>query len=570
MNILSRRKRGWVIFFIFLAAFLIRAGYIFQILKFPLTEYLVGENTFDQCGFNDRALFIASGSWLGGSEVFGKEPLYSYFLALIYRVLGYSHLAAYLIQALLTSIGAVLLYKISSQVFNRTVGYIASFILTFYSVSIFYDALLLRASLVAFLNILLVYLLVKAHKNKIAILWLASGMVLGLSIAARHNILLPFIIFFILFTVRPLRTAVKCTVVFIIGAFVILSPVIIRNYVISDYKRICISKEVNAFWVGNTYNSSGVDLVWSPEYHDLESRSKGSMGKMARIFFSEIEKNPKGYLRLYIRKIWMFFNGYEAPSNTNYYLYRQEFPTILKWPLFNFQLICALGILGIFTSLFRQERPYLLYIFLTVLSGSVILFHIQSRFRLPAAPIFIIFASYFIYFIFDEVRRKNYFKSAVFLLLAIFFYIALKPDLTYAGFRHKRDKIRSIDRTNLAAAYLDHYKKHKDKKALDIALRQCGLALKEERGSSRAYMIRGYIYFLEGRYNDSIDEYKKGIIYDNRDPFLYNELAGVYFEGESYKEAFVYISRALRLSPGSKIFEKNLDLIPPIYKGEDY
>jgi len=60
-----------------------------------LTEFLVGSNTFDQYDFDKKALSIASGNWLGGSEVFGKEPLYYYFLAVIYNLFGYSHLAVW-------------------------------------------------------------------------------------------------------------------------------------------------------------------------------------------------------------------------------------------------------------------------------------------------------------------------------------------------------------------------------------------------------------------------------------------------------------------------------------------
>ena len=113
MSIATKSKSERFVFFIFLAAFLVRMIYVFQVLQFPLTEYLVSSNTFDQHGFDNRALFIVSGNWLGGSEVFVKEPLYPYFLALIYRTFGYSHFAVYLMQSLLTSIGVLLLYKIS-------------------------------------------------------------------------------------------------------------------------------------------------------------------------------------------------------------------------------------------------------------------------------------------------------------------------------------------------------------------------------------------------------------------------------------------------------------------------
>jgi len=563
MDDMAARKDRYFILFIFLAAFLVRMIYIVQVLQFPLTEYLARSGTFDQYGFDKAASFIASGNWLGGEGVFGKEPLYSYFLASIYKIFGYSHFAVYIVQSLLTSFGVVLLYKITSQVFNRASGYIASFIMAFYSISIFYDALLLRASLITFLTILTLYLLLEARRKKGYLMWLFSGIALGLSVLTRHNILLPFIVFFILVTIRPFKRAIKYAAVFIAGMFIVLLPVLARNYVVSGTGKIGISSEINAFWVGNTYNSSGVDFEPSdPEYRDLEFGSRGSVGKTARLFFMEINKRPARYLRLYARKAWMFFNGYEAPSNTNYYLYREEFPTVLRWPLFSFRLVCSLAILGILLSVLRQKRPYLVLIFLGVLSGSVMVFHIQSRFRLPAAPLFIIFCSYAAYFIFDRIKEGRLIRSLVIVALAIFFYALLRPDLTYAGFRDKDDIIRHIDRTNLALAYIDGYKIYGDNEALKLALRQCDLAIEKGMFDYIPYAVKAHIYFLKDRYNDSIDEYKKALVYESRNPFLYNEIAGVYYNQGAYEKALLYEKRALYLFPENKVFEKNLDMIP--------
>ncbi len=555
MDDMAARKDRYFILFIFLAAFLVRMIYIVQVLQFPLTEYLAGSSTFDQYGFDKAASFIVSGNWLGGEGVFGKEPLYAYFLALIYKVFGYSPFAVYIAQSFLTSLGVVLLYKITAQIFNRVTGYIASFVLAFYSMSIFYDAVLLRASLITFLTILALYLLLEARSKKGYLMWLFSGIALGLSVLTRHNILLPFIVFFILVTVRPFKSATKYVSVFIAGMFIVLLPVLARNYILSGMGKIGISSEINAFWVGNTYNSSGVDFEPSdPEYRDLEFRSRGSAGKTASLFFSEINKRPAWYLRLYARKAWMFFNGYEAPSNTNYYLYREEFPTVLRWPLFSFRLVCSLAILGILLSVLRQKRPYLALIFLGVLSGSVILFHVQSRFRLPAAPLFIIFCSYAVYFIFDKMKEGRLIRSLAIIALAIFFYALLRSDLTYAGFRHGGDRIRPLDRTNLALAYIEN-------KDLKPALRQCNLAIERERHSYIPYAIKAHIYFLEYRYDDAIGGYKKALVYESRNPFLYNEIAGVYYSQKVYDKAWLYAKRALRLFPENKVFEKNLSMI---------
>ena len=552
---------GRLIFIVFLLALLVRTIYIFQVLQFPLTEYMTGSNTFDQHGFDRNATSIASGKWQGAEEVFKKEPFYSYFLAFIYVASGYSHYMVYIVQALLTSIAVILIYKICRYIFNSVTGYIAAFALALYPVSIFYDAMLLRASVLMSLNILLCYLLLKSLKKDRAYLWFVSGIVLGITVLTRHNMLLPFIFMFMLLSIKPLKKALKNILILSAGFLIVIMPILVRNYIISEENVIRISSETSAFWVGNTHDSAGVDLEWPPEYYRLEQASEGGFRKTASFFLAEVKKRPKKYLKLYARKAKMFFNGYEVPANANYYLYRQEFSTILRMMFLDFRLICGLGILGVMISLFRKRKPLLIYIFLTVLSMSVILFHIQSRYRLPAVPFFIIFASYAIYSTLDYVRRRRPLESIALIILAALLYVALKPDLTYAGFRSGGYIIRAQDRINLALAYIDDYKRHKNNDALSEALRQCNIAVAQERNSCIPYSMKAHIYFLEQDFSASVNEYKKALIFDSDNAFLYNELAGVYFQNKQYEKALVYTRRALRLFPGNEIFERNLELV---------
>ena len=144
--------------------------------------------------------------------------------------------------------------------------------------------------------------------------------------------------------------------------------------------------------------------------------------------------------------------------------------------------------------------------------------------------------------------------------MVIFLCMILRPDVTYAGFKNEGEKIRYFDRTNLALAYIDDYEIRRDKKALLKALRQCNIAIEQEKPASLSYDIRGRIYLLEGRYADSITNYKMALVYHKRNAFLYNKLAGVYFEKRDYHKAFMYTKRALYLSPGNKAFENNLAL----------
>ena len=97
---------------------------------------------------------------------------------------------------------------------------------------------------------------------------------------------------------------------------------------------------------------------------------------------------------------------------------------------------------------------------------------------------------------------------------------------------------------------------------MKLALRQCDLAIEKEMFDYSPYAVKAHIYFLKDRYDDSIDEYKKALVYESRNPFLYNEIAGVYYNQGAYEKALLYEKRALYLFPENKVFEKNLDMIP--------
>ena len=99
---------------IFSIAFLIRIISVLQITGIPFFNHL----SLDPAYYNNWALDIFHGDWIS-SRAFDLSPLYPYFLAIIYRVFGYSLYAARLIQMLIGSLSCVLILWIGSYVFKR-------------------------------------------------------------------------------------------------------------------------------------------------------------------------------------------------------------------------------------------------------------------------------------------------------------------------------------------------------------------------------------------------------------------------------------------------------------------
>ena len=105
---------------IFLAAFLLRLIYLLQFRSNPSFDYPM----VDELWHLNWAKEIMGGNFWG-SEAYFRGPLYPYFLAIVYKISGDSIFVARLIQSLLGSFSAILVYAIGHKLFSKTIGRIS-------------------------------------------------------------------------------------------------------------------------------------------------------------------------------------------------------------------------------------------------------------------------------------------------------------------------------------------------------------------------------------------------------------------------------------------------------------
>ena len=103
-----------------------------------------------------------------------------------------------------------------------------------------------------------------------------------------------------------------------------------------------------------------------------------------------IREQPGPFIKLTLRKIMLFLNGYEIPSNIDFYFFRD-----IAWPLkmafVPFGLLMPLGLLGMALSAGAWRKHLLYYLFFLTYSASLIIFFILARYRIPIAPVLIIY-----------------------------------------------------------------------------------------------------------------------------------------------------------------------------------
>ena len=181
-------KSVLVIFFI---ALTVRAIYFIGMQNSNIIQAI--NSTLDSRFYDTWAQKIINEGWIG-REVFFMNPGYPYFMAILYSLFGTAVNTVLLVQFLIGSLSCVLVYLIAKKVFNPSVAFISGIIASFYGISIFYEGLLVTASIITFINLIIIYLLLNLDfTDKILrakpFLFI-TGILLGISALIRPNILL--------------------------------------------------------------------------------------------------------------------------------------------------------------------------------------------------------------------------------------------------------------------------------------------------------------------------------------------------------------------------------------------
>jgi len=360
---------------IFALAFLLRTLFLAEMLPHPLLDINLVRGT-DMEGYIRWGWRIAQGNWLGrGEGPFYQGPAYPYLLALTFAAFGFTLLPALLVQAFLGSLTAVLTYWIGRRLFGAAAGLTAGLGVAAYAMLVFFGVILHSTTLEVFLATLAILALVVAAERGGG-WWFWAGAAAALTALARPNFLLipPFVVAAILIRERgrPMTPALRSAAFFVLGFVLVIAPVTLRNVVIGKQFVILSSAGPETFRIANSYDSTPLNFVY-PKRPQMPLASWAFWRHQA----------VKGVL---------FWWGFEAPQNVNYYLFRTVSDS-LRLPLVAYWAVVPLAAAGLLACgrRWRDLLPLLLLGLGYYLS--VVAFHIVGRFRLPLVPLLIILAA---------------------------------------------------------------------------------------------------------------------------------------------------------------------------------
>lgn len=385
---------------IFLLAFLIRLIVVVFAVKngsIQSWEYeSIANNILDDLGYRVEHLGITH-------YVFGP-PLYPLLTALIYAVTNHSQLALVLLQVFLSAIACTVIFTIGREMFNYTVGIIASFLVIFHPGILVYVTKLHSLNIDVLLLALVVLITLKAKNNMKMVYFVLLGSVFGLCMLSRSTIFLFVLsaITFLLCTVKDKKKTLYYSSLTVIIAMLIIFPWLVRNYSLLN-SFVFIQKTGEVFWRGNNQNATGTTYTLDKEpiinsapkefrerlYHSTEIEQD-------RLFWREsikfIKSSPLKFVMLTVRKFYYFwwFSPHFGIEYPKHYLliYRGLYAAGFLFAIF--------GVISAFNSRNMRLRGDACLLILFFLSISLLqsLFYIEGRHRWAIEPLILIFSAH--------------------------------------------------------------------------------------------------------------------------------------------------------------------------------
>lgn len=532
---------------VFALAFLLRLVYLGQLDNLPFFDHPIMDASYH----DSWAREIAGGS-LMRSEPFFRAPLYSYVLALVYRVSEGSYLAPRMLQFILGALTAAVVYLLGRRLISGTAGIVAGLIAAAYPVLIYFDGELLTENLFTFLCTLSLLLLDVAARGRKPGLWLWPGLSLGLALITRPTVAL-FIPLAVIGCLWLAKRRTLAALALLAGLAIPVSPVTLYNYAVSgEFIPVVWQGGLNLY-LGNNPSANGWSATspeirkdWWGGYRDMIAIPRESLGHEPS--YNEVSAfwqgkatqfmrtRPGAWARLMLKKVSLFWNSMEFPNNQDYNFMKLN-SWVLEDPLVNFGVIAPLGLLGLLVLLPRRRDLYFPYAFLLAYFTATVLFFVCSRYRAPALPVICLFAGGAVWYLAGLVRKRRW--GRLLICLAGLSGAALVVNVNLTG----------ETLPDLAQSYTQVGKVYLELDRNQDAARYFRKAAEVNPEWGEAYEQLGMVSMKQGLKEEAVEYLERAVKLQPEQATAFRALAMLYLSLGSLDQAESAADRAISLAP---------------------
>lgn len=538
---------------IFLLALLVRGIYLYDSSDNPtFSTPIIDSLSYDQAA---REAIEEQGIT---ETFFWQQFFYPFLLMMVYSFTNSSILCVKLIQIFLGSVTCVIIYRLGEKIFGKTAGIVAGCIAAFYGPLIFFDGELLATCWATFAAASLILLLIKVSEKNSAKLCFAMGLCAGLGVIIRPNFI-PFLFFsgiwLIILWIKQ-RIHFNKILLYLLsitgGLLIVVMPVAAKNYQLT--KRFSFLPETGGI---NLYIGNNPDIEiatirpgdkWKailelPSQHGIKTKN-GARQFFYNKTFEYIRTQPISFIKGILHKTTEFLSSREMPGNIDVYLFRKwsNIHSLLTWKIggfgFPFGILLPLALSGIFFC--WRKIPVPIIIFVIFYPATIILMHIEARYRMPVIVPMCILAGAGIVNIKKMIHLEN--RRNILIVAAAIVVIGCLCSIAGPFYSEKHLDYEAELYFSLGDSF---DKRGQPKKAIEAYSKSLDL---NPEYSEVHYNI-GLLLADEGKLDQAIAHYLEALKIGIEKACTHNHLANALFKTGKVDEAFKHYKRALELEP---------------------
>jgi 4-amino-4-deoxy-L-arabinose transferase-like glycosyltransferase len=434
----KRYQKYLYLLIICLIALVVRLYFLVNWAKTPLAHHLMG----DEANFNATALDILDPD--SQLPPFLYQPLYSYFLVVIYSLFGTGLKVVRIVHLLFSMATVLVFYGLGKELAGRKIGMLTALLVSLFGPLIFFEGQLLAPILVVPLVALGFWALLAANRRDRMWLLFLSGLPIGLAMMARPNmvlVLVPAAIWLLVFK-WPWKKKSLGLGLALLGLIFGLLPSWIHNAKLGAEGVMVSASGGHSFYIGNNSQATGAfslpagdkidDSSHQAYQKSLKLCAEQALGRQLSAAEASSYWYSRGFdfwvtspgkaLSLLGKKFLLAFNSEEKAIHYSYY-FGIEIAPILKFML-SFGIVLAFAVLGLWLGYKKYQGLGLLAISAGVYLSTLMIFYVADRYRILVIPMLIPVAAIGMFELGNRFRLeslKSYWKPLAVLVLVFGF-----------------------------------------------------------------------------------------------------------------------------------------------------